>query len=49
MTNAEISSTFGITAGEVGVALHKARARLRELLAAGAPTRSLTAAACIVD
>jgi hypothetical protein len=49
MTDAEIASTFGITAGEVGVALHKANAKLQELLAAEVLTRLLTAAACIVD
>jgi RNA polymerase sigma-70 factor (ECF subfamily) len=39
MTNAEIASTLGITAGAVGVALHKARAKLRALLAAEPTTR----------
>lgn len=34
MTNAEIANTLGITAGAVGVALHKARAKLRKLLTA---------------
>jgi RNA polymerase sigma-70 factor (ECF subfamily) len=42
MTNAEIASTLGITAGAVGVALHKARAKLRELLSAEAMTRRRT-------
>ena len=42
MTNAEIASTLGITAGAVGVALHKARAKLRELLTAEAMTRRRT-------
>jgi RNA polymerase sigma-70 factor, ECF subfamily len=42
MTNAEIASTLGITAGAVGVALHKARAKLRDLLTAQALTRRST-------
>lgn len=42
MTNAEIARTLGITAGAVGVALHKARARLRELLTAEATSRRRT-------
>jgi RNA polymerase sigma-70 factor (ECF subfamily) len=42
MTNAEIATTLGITAGAVGVALHKARAKLKELLTAEAMTRRRT-------
>jgi RNA polymerase sigma-70 factor (ECF subfamily) len=38
MANSEIAQTLGISEGAVGVALHKARARLKELLGLEAST-----------